>query len=72
MEDLQKLKKLLVDLCSAAGPSGAEEGAADVALAALAPYAQAEVDAMGNVRAHLGRKGLPGIFYWMRITTKLD
>ena len=57
MEDLQKLKKLLVDLCSAAGPSGAEEGAADVALAALAPYAQAEVDAMGNVRAHLGRKG---------------
>ena len=57
MEDLQKLKKLLVDLCSAAGPSGAEEGAAGVALAALAPYAQAEVDAMGNVRAHLGRKG---------------
>ena len=38
MEDLQKLKKLLVDLCSATGPSGDDEGAAGVALAALAPY----------------------------------
>lgn len=52
---MEKLKRLLFDLCSAPGVSGDEGCAAETAVRELSRYGETSVDALGSVTCRMGR-----------------
>lgn len=56
---MDKLKDLIFRLCAVPGTPGDEFAAARIAAEELSPYGEVRMDALGNVIAHLGKRGAP-------------